>query len=431
LRNATVLTLLRQRLGDACNEIGKILLSEVKAILVSSPVLKSDQPDSISLLPAAPLLLSAEFWFTEGLKNFEKCSDRRNVALLRCNLCQCSKIRANANVSLPRKADSTKRELSWQESHAELCLQDAANHLQVAHSALNQRDEVDAHTWDMVSEELAATYLILGVRRRQTLIGGGSTPLVIQSLRLNPGRERAIVEPMERAKTIYESLGNAHQVAAANYHLALFYSKIWTCQRDEAKTREKLAAAFKHFGAAHQYFFSNQVANEPTFVILSLDLSNLYSTVSSESNCLHKALLCCLDTCDAFSPQSIQNAYDRKSHSSGKRSATPPDDGWIDKMQTLAASVEERVFKLLLTLVKLEKENVSKNADGGGLRFKDMYRVALCTKTTTASSTKVYINASNSIEGFAIYDVLKMLKEENKRFEGLLQRVQSVRRPGS
>merc|ERR1712071_644722 len=143
--DVAILSLLRKRLGDACNEIGKTLLSTVKEILGTSMSSKS---------PAAPLLQSAQFWFMEGLDHFEKCNDLRNIALLRCNLCQCCKISANAQVSLRRKNENG----DYDGNKAEDCLQAAADHLQKAHSALIQRDE-DPKTWDMVSEELAATFL--------------------------------------------------------------------------------------------------------------------------------------------------------------------------------------------------------------------------------------------------------------------------------
>jgi hypothetical protein len=82
-QNASILSLLNKRLGDACNEIRKILLSTVKELLGTYLSRKS---------PAAPILLSVQFWFQQGLDHFEECNDLKNISLLWCNLFQCCKI---------------------------------------------------------------------------------------------------------------------------------------------------------------------------------------------------------------------------------------------------------------------------------------------------------------------------------------------------
>lgn len=354
-REQEVNPLLRQRLGDACNEIGKALLNESRAVLTSDG--KEAGGDANMSHVSAVLLNSATFWFNQGLEQFQLAEDLRNLALLRCNLCMCCKIRANTNVILP--GGSSQRPFSI----AEQFLNEAIGHLESAHESLGQRD-TDAACWDMVSEELASTLLVLGVRRRQnSVLGKTSNPILLQAISLTPGDERRIVEPMERSCGIYESLRTVranHQAAAAHYQLALLFSKIWTIQRDEAKTKEKLSAAFSHFSSAYQYFFSHIRGNETTFVVLSLDLANLYSTVSGEE-CLAKALGCCLDTKEAF------NDVDPSS---------------LDQMIVLADNIESRVSKLLLSLVKLEKEAKSGQVD----KYKGMYRHALGYKMHSAKS---------------------------------------------
>lgn len=331
------LGLLQQRLGDSCNETGKAMMEEVRRLLTTSTV--SNAVES--------LLRSAEFWFREGLAVFEECNDLRNAALLRCNLCQCSKLRANAMLA-PTEGTT---------NHAENCLQEAVHQLKLAHQCLGQRD-TDPATWDMVSNELAATLLVLGVRRRQSLMG--NLPVLVR--RLSPGEQRSVLEPMENSLAIYERARNLHQAAAVHYQLALLYSKIWTCQRDESKTREKLSAAFSHFHAAHSFFSQHLQGNEPTFCILCLDLCQLYTSVSGEDGSL-QALSRCLDTAIAFSKESCATQ---------QATLSPPEMTlWFNQMQTLADSVEERVFKILKSLVKSDESG----------KYKEWYRVGLACKS--------------------------------------------------
>ena len=87
---AVSVPLIRQRIGDACNEIGKILLSEARAVLLPhfSPPrdkvgMAGDNSFDMSHVSAI-MLASAQFWFMEGLARFTECNDLRNLALLRC-----------------------------------------------------------------------------------------------------------------------------------------------------------------------------------------------------------------------------------------------------------------------------------------------------------------------------------------------------------
>ena len=399
--NVPVAPLLRQRLGDASNEIGKILLAESRAVLLN----ESTQGHGRNMSHVSAIMLaSAQFWFSQGLEQFTAGNDLRNIALLRCNLCQCCKIRANTNVILPGSSKEQDKK-----SNAEIFLQKAVDHLVSAHEAMGERD-ADAMTWDMVSEELAATLLVLGVRRRQSSLAGSSSshPLFLPGLRLTPGAEKEIVEPMERSCKIYDSLGTAHarhQAAAAHYQLAMYFSKVWTCQRDEQKTRDKLAAAFKHFGLAHQYFFLHAQGNEPTFIVLSLDFSNLYAAVSGEE-CLSKALGISLDTREAFSPESISAAQTRLKLSDLK--------DWFTNMSTLSENVESRVMKLLLSLTKLEKDNNTnlKEVSCQSEKYKGMYREVLSHKMHSKAEQSTHENDEREFpSSFAIHALLLRLSE--------------------
>jgi hypothetical protein len=353
-------SIIQQRYGDSCNELGAIMLKEIKKIVQTN--------SSSSAL--SPLLLSAEFWFREGLSNFEACDDMKNVALLRCNLSQCCKIHANLGV------------------HSEKYLERAAKHLELAHETLEQKDSTNNDIWDNVSLELANIFLVLGVSRRQSAFQGCNTDEKPQLSFLKPGVERSIVHPMQRALEIFKSLSDNHQFAATNYQLALFYSKVWTYQRDEAKTKDKLSLAFKHFAAAHHYFFSHIESNEPTFVVLSLDFSQMYATVSG----IEKALLCCLDTSDAFSPKAIEAARRRSNNSP-----------WFEKMKTLASRVEDVVLNLLLTLAKTPSNTK---------KFKEMYRFVLTKKRDSIGSID-----DTTDEAFKVHNLLTGLQKIGKQYQ--------------
>jgi len=376
-----LLNLLRQRLGDACNETGKVLLAALRTLLTIN---QGDKKDNGSQLAAEVLLDSAEFWFVEGLESFKACQDTRNLALIRCNICQSYKLRANSGFA--------KRDASSSSKHAEDCLQQAANQLQTAHEDLTQRD-TDPRTWDMVSEELAATFLVLGVRRRQSLLGGGNTPIIFQVMRLSPGEERSIISPMTRALEIYQQSSNVHQAAATHYQLALTFSKLWTCQLNETNTRKKLSKAFEHYSSAFDFFSDHFRGNEPTFCLLCLDLASLYAAIPGEEG-LVKALGCCLDSCRAFSVESIEA-------SSEITSTTDKDiTDWYNKMEIIAKSVDDRVFKLLRSLVKI---------DPG--RYKDLYREGLTAKMVRNVPDNEEMDVHPKAALLALYEVLGTIKK--------------------
>jgi hypothetical protein len=446
---------LESHIGDTCNEMGKMLLHSARDLAASSASCscsiagkhhlrttfatdKGMDPNLCLRQCTENLLQSAELWLLMGLNCFRQNKNALNAALLRCNLSQCYKVRATSALFLPNTSTTNSNDngtgdnntnnnttnineinASAQDTNAEKWLQKAVSYLQAAHTDMAERNPQDAKIWDYVSDELAATFLVLGVRRRQMLIGSGTAPVVAQNLRLTPGKERSIVHPMEQAMKTYDELGNAHQVAAVHYQMALYYAKIWTCQRDETKTRDKLSCAFQHYSAAHKYFFSEMRGNEATFVLLTLDLSNLYSMVSGP-DCLSKALSCCFDTLYAFSPDAIEAALVRRTNM--VNGTWTERNAWFSTMTALADNVEGRVLKLLVHLVKLEKE-AQNNANSLGIqttaRFKDMYRVALTTKMmNTTGSQKNNVTVDNAASQrnvedttFVVYPLLTAVKE--------------------
>ncbi len=338
----SVSSLIEQRLGDSCNEIGTIMLKEIRKLIQSNSFTSA----------RLPLLLSAEFWFREGLSNFEAIGDKKNIALLLCNLSQCCKIHANIG-------DDTEKSF-----------EKAANHLERAHEILQERDDSNNSIWDQVSLELANVFLLLGVTRRKSLLHDNNQEW-------NSGLEMSIVKPMQKASEIFATLGVEHQFAAANYQLAQLFAVTWKKHRDEIKTKEKLSLAVKHFGTAHKYFSEHVVSNESTFVLLSLDMAKLFTEISG----LERALFYCINTADAFSEEAIEAAKSRDVQT------------WFDNMDTLAGKVEEFTLRLLLTLVRTLPDRSE---------FKDMYRVALSLKKESGKN-------DNAVMG--VHELLKALQK--------------------
>lgn len=344
---------LQQRLGDACNETGKALLNELRALIAYCGKANVEQA-----FVAETICSSAEYWLLRGLQSFSLCKDARNLALLHCNLCQCYKLRANSIfghiIVLKKKRESP---------HDEDCLESAASHLQEAHSVLEERHS-DPVTWDMVSIELAATYLVLGVRRRQRLVG--TTNVAALSMpstqTISPGEEKGIVEPIQKAIGIYESLGNITQSAAANYQLALFFSKVWTRQRDESKSSEKLAAAFQLFQTAHTLFSQVLEGNEVNFCLVALDLAAFYASLSAEM-ALKKALCVCLDTSRALSFDLVVRM---NAELVGRETG-------LKELNAICSSVDEQTFDLLKRLIKVDSKQSGS--------YKALYRAGLTAKT--------------------------------------------------
>jgi hypothetical protein len=371
-----LLNLLYQRMGDACNETGKILLESLRRFVSEGQ--KTNHTEFH--IATEQLLRSSRFWYSMGVAAFEACGDVTNLAVLHCNICQSYKL--EANVCFVEGGMLLKK--------AELCLQKAADQLIKAHDDLGQREE-DPQTWDVVSQELAATFLLLGIRRRQSLLGNGTSPIAFPSMKPSPGEERSVLDPMERALKIYEQLGHASQAGATHYQLAQTYSKLWTCQRDEVNTRNKLSRAIGHYQSAFNTYAAHLTGNEPDFCLLCLDLAALYSTLPGEFG-VFKAVGCCLDSREAFSSKAIKAAMEK--------SDVVAKNEWFQIMVTRAQCVEERLFEFLRGLVKFNSQ-----------KYKELYREALSAKVVASVADENELDGVPHVGPLhAIHEVLLAIK---------------------
>jgi len=295
-------TALLNKSGDTFNEIGNSLLSSISKISSSKKL----------------ILHSATFFFNRALS----VSSSTNVALIRCNLAQIMKHRQDFEA--------------------------AAEHLRLAHLSLVQRTPTNSHTWDVVSNEIAATYLTMGVRKRQKLLssivkyGGGS------GNNEHKKEEASVVANITKAVEVYKELNNRKQAAAGNYQLALFYSKLSPLQR-ESVARDYQSKAFACFHDALQ-FFSTALGEEPSFVIMCMDCANLYAV--TDGGIL--PALCHLSNC--------AHAFEQKNSLEFVKDTRL----WESNMSSLILSVSDVLGKLLLRLLKMDKSD-----DGVKLIYKE------------------------------------------------------------
>jgi hypothetical protein len=129
---------------------------------------------------------------------------------------------------------------------------------------------------------MAMALLMLGVGRKREALGSAEGTLLSTAGRLlTPGQERGILEPLERALSIYKDLGNLRQASAVHYQLASFFNRVWLAQSDRRRARERLGAALGHYNTALQYFYREGVSG--TIVLIVLDLSDLLLAVHTSS----------------------------------------------------------------------------------------------------------------------------------------------------
>jgi len=349
--------LLLTRLGDACNEVGKALLSTVtQTTTFSAATMEEDRR-----------LFAALVWFTRSLEHFRKLKDISNSALLLCNIASSKKLVAGR---LPMSGKHT----MWVPSESikqpsspalrdggvpvmdlvESLLTEAIADCYASMECLGERGS-DAGTWDLIASELAMAYLTLGVRRRQSLLKPLDSLNQNMSGHVSSGAAMRVAEPLEKAAQIYETLGDRHQLAATRYQSGTLWSRLWTKASEPKKARERLGLALAHYEAAHTFYLQGNGGR--TLVMIDLDLFDLYTAVHAASSsssgnpeCLEKALLCLLETHHAFHCQ--HNQPDQRNNAE------------LRELIRLSGLVGERLPKVLLQLTKTcSVVGVSDNSD--------------------------------------------------------------------
>ncbi|CAM9878925.1 unnamed protein product [Discosporangium mesarthrocarpum] len=300
-------TQLRRKLGDAANELGKLLSACAGALVVAPP----PPVASAAAAAAAPTLgagggggsgnaeadercgnhrgeacvvslACARLWFSRSLREFEAIGDESNRALVLCNLASVSRLKLRALSLLQQVSPDLQRSgKRGVEEAVELC--------RLAHEALKHRDE-DPITWDHASQQLAMAYLCLGVQRRQDLLqtclgSQGVEGRVGPSSPPSPGEERRVVEPLELALETYMGMSNAGQAAACHYQIGQYYAKVLPVYLKANSNKigrkswwEVGQQAICHFLAARTFF--GTMERGATFLLLTLDLSDLYVSLS-------------------------------------------------------------------------------------------------------------------------------------------------------
>ena len=365
-----LLSLMLKRLGDGCNEVGKVLQEEALKII------KFQGHATVT----KTILLSSAWWFKQALDAFTLCKDKVgviNAAVMHCNLASCAKTRASQESFDDRRSSAVHQD----------SMDDAICHLECAHGLLEQRDLYDSGVWDMVSKELASAYLFVGARRRDALFDKCTTPIMLLPS-ITPKVERSIIEPLEKALKIYTALDDGQKIAATSLHLAQYYSKVWASQRNEVQTKEKLSKAFSFYQKSHQYFFTHTLGNEYALSCLILELSNLYKSVSPE-----KAILSCIDCQNAVSDMAVRHHMKTDDPDMFKK--------WIAQMTDVVVKLEDNILSLLSVLVKNEKRTRDENS---GV-FHKLYRDVLTIKLTTHKD--VFDDASHSFRLSFILEAVK------------------------
>ena len=226
---------------------------------------------------------------------------------------------------------------------------------------------------------------------RQKILG--TTKPALTESRFTQAEERKIVEPMEKAITIYKQLNDEKQVASANFQLGAYYARVWTRQRDDTAARSKLNQAFMNLERARQYFFLRP-GEETTAVAVSIEMSNLFTGMGGDNKAtLKKGLECILNVVDAFSPSSADFVRE-----DGK--TIDAFNKWKKDMEELAKKVKGKVEELALKLARAEKNEGDKNGSAWRQFCKTVLKFGVSEEEAVAAVP------------FPIYDMLKKLKED-------------------